>query len=142
MFQHRVADGLQVIIRFQIFFGHIGGLGVSMNEHMIPGPVFRGTRLCDGFVPFICCLEITINIYNYPTIVEKPVVNEFTNGEFNPGNVCYSSHVFLTAVGFIRPQQRARALSAEVRASTGMLNGLLSNDIQPAELFLARNTKM
>ena len=68
---------------------------------MVPRPIFRGTRLCNCFIPLLCCLEITIYIYNYSTIVEKPMVNQLTNGEFNTSNTCYSSHAFHTVVRLI-----------------------------------------
>lgn len=60
---------------------------------MVPGLIFRRSGFCDSFVPFICCLEFLIDIHYYSAIVEKAMVYQFTNGEFNLCDIRYSSHV-------------------------------------------------
>ncbi len=79
-----------------------------MNQNMVPGLIFRGSRSCDRFVPLARRLKSRIDIDDYTAIVEKPVMNQVTDGELRPDDSRYCSHIrFIPALSPLYANKRA-----------------------------------
>ena len=75
MFGHRVIDRFQYIIGLKVALGYIGRVIAAVNEHVVPGLVFRWTGFGNGLIPFLRALKGLIDIDDNTAIIEQAVVN-------------------------------------------------------------------
>jgi len=78
-----VPDWLAGLIESQVSFCHVGGGGGSVDEHVVPGLIPRGSRAGDLFIPLVAALEGGIDIGDDAAIVESAVVNDLADTEFS-----------------------------------------------------------
>jgi len=79
-----------------------------MYQYVIPGLVFRRARSGDRFIPLLCRLERRIDVDDHAAIVEQPVMNQLTDGEFRSPDFRYRCHMLINAIVLIDPSAEYR----------------------------------
>ncbi len=72
-----------------------------MNQHMVPGSIFRGPRPCNRVVPLLRRLESWIDIYDDAAIAKELVMNKITDGKLGVANTRHSVHTFIATLRLV-----------------------------------------
>ena len=68
-------------VRLQVALSHISYVIGVIDQYPVPGLVFRWATESDLPVPFLAALEFSVDIDDYPTIVELEVLYDLSNGK-------------------------------------------------------------
>ena len=68
-------------IGLQVALSHVSHMISAIDQYPVPGLVFRWATESDLPVPFLAALEFSVDIDDYPTIVELEVLYDLSNGK-------------------------------------------------------------
>ena len=77
-----VGNRVTAVVGFEVAFGHVGRVFGTLDEHVIPGHLFRRPRSRHLFIPFVGSPKSCIDIENDATVVEFFVMDDLTYEKF------------------------------------------------------------
>jgi len=80
-----MADRHVFTVGFQMTFGHIRGDVLAIDEHVVPGPVFRRAGTGDFLIPIVSAVKFRIDIVDHPAIAEFFVMHDLPDVKFGMG---------------------------------------------------------
>lgn len=76
-----MADRFTGCIVFEVAFGNVGHVRITVDQYVVPGFVFWWPALCNLFIPLIAASIFSIDIYDDATVIKLFMMDALANEE-------------------------------------------------------------